>query len=63
MPFFHLNFLNAQGILFQKIYYEHTVFHQFSDVKNGRRSQHISILSLLVSGEPQHTRISHPEEN
>ena len=34
MRFFHLNFLNAQGILAQKIYNVHTIFRQFSDVKN-----------------------------
>ena len=35
MRFFHLNFLNAQGILAQKIYNAHTIFCQFSDTKNG----------------------------
>ena len=34
MHFFHLNFLNEQGILAQKIYKVHTVFHQLSDIKN-----------------------------
>ena len=32
MPFFHLNFLNAQGILGQKIYNLHAIFHQFPDI-------------------------------
>ena len=32
--FFQLNFLNARGILAQKIYNAHTIFRQFSDIKN-----------------------------
>ena len=39
MCFFHVNFLNAQGMLAQGIYDVDTVFCQFSDVKNGGRSQ------------------------
>ena len=35
MHFFHLNFLNAQGILAQKFYNGHAIFCQFSDVKHG----------------------------
>ena len=35
MRFYHLNFLNVQGILAQKIYNVHAIFCQFSDVKNG----------------------------
>ena len=34
MRFYHLNFLNVQGILAQKINV-HAIFCQFSDVKNG----------------------------
>ena len=44
MCFFHLNFLNAWGILAQKIYNAHAIFHQFSDFKNGGQSQQTSIL-------------------
>ena len=33
--FFHLNFLNATGILAQKIYDARATFRQFSDVKDG----------------------------
>ena len=33
--FFHLNFLNVQGILAQKINNVHAIFCQFSDFKNG----------------------------
>ena len=33
--FFHLNFVNAQGILAQKIYNLPAIFCQFSDIKNG----------------------------
>ena len=58
MHFFHLNYLNAQGILAQKIYNALANFHQFSDVKNGRCSQQPSILGQLVTGEPQCTGIS-----
>ena len=35
MRFYHLNFLNVQGILAQKIYNVRAIFCQFSDVKNG----------------------------
>ena len=61
--FFHLNFLNVQGILAQKIYDAHAIFHHFSDVKNGGQSQQPSILCQLISGEPQHTKICRPKES
>ena len=51
--FFHLNFLIAQ-----KIYNAHAIFRQFSDVKNGGRSQQPSVLCQLVTGESQRTGIS-----
>ena len=35
MHLFHLNFQNVQGILVQKTYNGHAIFHQSSDVKNG----------------------------
>ena len=35
MRFFHLNFLNARGILAQKIYNARATFRQFFDVKGG----------------------------
>ena len=35
MRFFHVNSLNARGILAQKIYNVQTIFRQFSDVVNG----------------------------
>ena len=43
MRFFHLNFLNEQGTLAQKIYNVHTIFCQFFDVKNGGYFQQPSI--------------------
>ena len=46
MRFFHLNFLNARGILAQKIHDAHAIFRQFSDVKNWKRSQQPSVLSV-----------------
>ena len=61
--FFHQNFLNAQVILAQKLYYAHTTFCQFSEVKNGGRSQQPSVFSQLVTSEPQHTGISCPKES
>ena len=63
MRFFHLNFLNAWGILAQKIYNAHAIFRQFSDVKNGGWSQQLSVLCNVVTGESQCTRISCPKEN
>ena len=63
MGFFHLNFLNARGILAQGIYYGSTIFRQFSDVKSGVRSQQPSILGRLVTVEPQRTGISRPKES
>ena len=59
---FHLNFTNLQGILAQKIYMR-TIFCQFSDIKNAKRSQQPSILIQLVSSEPQHTEISYHKES
>ena len=56
--FFHLNFLIARGIFAQKIYNAHAIFRQFSDVKNGGRSQQPSVLCQLVTGESQRTGIS-----
>ena len=63
MRFFHLNFLNAQGILAQKIYKLWTIFCQFSDIKNVGQSQQSSILGQLVASELQHTRISCAKES
>ena len=60
MHFFHLNFLNVRGIFAQKIYNVHTIFCQFSDIKSRGQSQQSSILSQLVTGEPQRTRINRP---
>ena len=62
MCFFHLNFVNAQHILVEKSYNAHTIFCQFSDVKNGVWSQQPSVLGQLVTGEPQRTRISCPKK-
>ena len=58
MRFFHLNVLNVQGILAQKIYNPPNIFHQFSDVKNWGWSQQLSILYQLVTGESQRTGIT-----
>ena len=63
MRFFDLHFLNVQGILTQKIYNAHTIFREFSSIKNERRSQQPSALDQLVSGEPQPSRISCPKES
>ena len=41
----------------------HAIFHQFSYVKNGERSQQPSILAQLVTSEPQRTGISYPKES
>ena len=59
MRSFHLNFLNAQGILAQKIYNPHAIFRQFSDVKNGGQSQQQNALYQFTS-ESQHTEIHCP---
>ena len=61
--FFHLNFLNAQGILAQKCIMHVLFFCQFSDVKDGGQSQQLSVLSQLVTGEPQRTGLSHPKKS
>ena len=61
--FFYLNFLNVQGILAQKIYNAHTIFREFSSIKNEERSQQLSALDQLVTGEAQPTRISCPKES
>ena len=63
MHFFDINFLNIQGILAQKIYNAHTIFRQFSNIKNERRSQQPSALGQLVTGESQPTRISCPKKS
>ena len=39
MRFFHLNFLNARGILAQGVYNARAMFRQFSYVVSGRRSR------------------------
>ena len=61
--FFYLDFLNARGILAQKMYNAHTIFCQFSNIKNEGRSQQPSALGHLVTGEPQSNRISCPKES
>ena len=63
MRFFNLNFLNARGILAQKIYSAHAIFCQISDAKNGGRSQQLSILCQLVTNESQCTGISCTKES
>ena len=55
MHFFDLHFLNAQGILAQNTYNAHTIFRQFSNIKNEGRSQQSSALCQLVTGEHQPT--------
>ena len=55
MRFFDLNLLNAQGILAEKICNVHTIFRQFSNIKNEGRSQQSSSLCQLVTGEHQPT--------
>ena len=61
--FFYLHFLNAQCILAQKMYNAHTIFCQFSNIKNEARSQQPSALGQLVTGEPHSNRISCPRES
>ena len=62
MRFFHLNFLNAQDILAQKIYNAHAIFRQFSDVNNAVRSLQPSVLCQLVTSECRRTGISCPKK-
>ena len=61
--FFLLNFLNAGHVLAQNINNVHTIFCQFSDVKNGGQSQKPSALCQLVTGESHRTGISCPKES
>ena len=63
MRFFDLHFLNAQGILAQNTYNAHTIFRQFSNIKNEGRSQQPSAVGQLVTGEPKPTRMSCPKES
>ena len=63
MRFFDLNLLNAQGILAEKICNVHTIFRQFSNIKNEGRSQQPSAVGQLVTGEPKPTRMSCPKES
>ena len=51
MRFFHLNFLNARGILAQNIYHVRAIFRQLSDVKDGYdpNSQVFSVSWLSMS--------------
>ena len=63
MRFFDLHFLNAQGILAQNTYNAHTIFRQFSNIKNEGRSQQPSAVDQLVTGEPKPTRMSCPKES
>ena len=60
---FHLSFLNARGILAQKIYNARTIFRQFSEIKNGGRSKQPSVLGQMVTSEPQQSRINRPKES
>ena len=46
--FFYIKFLNARGILAQKIYNAYAIFCHFSDAINGGRSQKPSILCQLI---------------
>ena len=55
MRFFDLNLPNVQGILAEKICNVHTIFRQFSNIKNEGRSQQSSALGQLVTGDPQTT--------
>ena len=63
MHFFQLKYLNVRGILAQKFYNSHTIFLQFSDVKNGGRSQQPSILCQLVTDKSQGIGISCSKES
>ena len=53
--FYDLNFLNARGVLAQKIYNAHTIFFQFSNTENEGQFQQPIDLGQLVTGEPQPT--------
>ena len=59
--FFHLKFLDVQGILAQKIC--DAIFCQFSDVKNRGQFQQSRALGQLISSEPQRNGISRPKES
>ena len=61
--FFHLNFVNASGILAHKACNACTIFREFYDFKNGGRSQQPSVLDRSVASEPQRTGISRPGES
>ena len=63
MRFFHLNFLNASGILAHKTCNACTIFPEFSNFKNGGQSQQSSVLDQLVTSEPQRTGISRSKES
>ena len=52
MHLFDSNFLNAQGILAEKMFNAHTISPQFSSIKNEGRSQQPSTLDQLFTGEP-----------
>ena len=59
--FFHLKFLDVQGILAQKIC--DAIFCQFSDVKNRGRFQQSRALGQLISSKPQRNGNSRPKES
>ena len=63
MRFSHLNFLNARSILAKKIYNAHSIFCQFSDIKNVGRSQQPRVLGQLVTSEPQRNGIGCPKDS
>ena len=57
------NAFSSPKCLAQNIYNMHIIFCQFSDIKSVGQFQQPSILSQLVTGEPQHIAISCPREN
>ena len=61
--FFSPKFSKCARYFSPKIYDARAIFRQFSDVKNGGRYQHPSVLGQLVSKEPQGTGISHLKES
>ena len=52
-----------RSILAKKMYNANPIFRQFSEVKNGGRSQQPRILCQLVTSESQRTGISCPKKS
>ena len=62
MRFFHLDFREVD-VLARRIYNACAIFRQSTDVKSGGRSQQPSVFGRLLTGGPQRTVTSRPEES